>query len=810
LKRLRVEAGLSQEQLAKRARISVQSIGAYERGTRRAPHRETFALIAKALDVSGERYDDLAAAAEIGRLRGVLERPSVPRHNLPLQLTPLIGRDEVVAQVRELVAEARLVTLVGTGGIGKTRTALEAVAGIQRFRDGVWFAELAALSDGALVAGTIALALGIAEQADRPALGTLQHRLREKSLLLVLDNCEHLIEETARVAEDILRTSPDVQILATSRERLRIRGEHVYRVPSLDVPPPGEVSAETAARYGSVALFAECAASSNPSFALTDRNVSAVAELCRRLDGIPLAIELAAARVTALAPEQLVSDLDARFRVLAGGSRTALPRQQTMRALIDWSHNLLNAKEQRLFRRLAIFAGGWSLAAASDVCADSSDMPPGALTRSEIVSVLESLVDKSLVVAPASGREVRYHLLESTRAYALEKLDRAGERPELSRRHAEFVASFAAASLAVSQYSQRVALLRADVENIRSAIAWCLAYAEALPIAARILRDARAFLSQNLRAELQERMREVLRREQNLDPELRADLFIQLSLVTVGSESLEAARRAISLLESGGLKTIPLMRAFQRMSYALAQLRRVPEALDANRRAIELYHELGVTDPQHLRTLHCGQGYLLNYQWQLEAAREAWTKARDLSTALDDTGRAAIAQGNMAETLFFEGDISGALRLTEECLEVFRREGLTYLEALTLDNLGAFRLQAGDCRTAAGELLAAVAAARKAGDDGLLVARAVRHTAMLSAMQGDYESAGELLGYTAAWFEARGFYDPGDERQFQNLEALLREHLNAVDFDRLMSAGAQLDEQAGWQKSERLLRAARS
>jgi len=221
----------------------VQSVGAYERGTRRAPHRETFALIAKALDVSGERYEDLAAAADIGRLRGVAERPRAPRHNLPLQLTPLIGRDEVVRQVRELVNATRLVTLVGTGGIGKTRTALEAAAGlVECFRDGVWFAELAALSDSALVAGTIALALRIAEQADRPALGTLQQRLAEKNLLLVLDNCEHLIEATARVAEDILRTSPGVRILTTSRERLRIRGEQVYRVPSLDVPPPCEVS----------------------------------------------------------------------------------------------------------------------------------------------------------------------------------------------------------------------------------------------------------------------------------------------------------------------------------------------------------------------------------------------------------------------------------------------------------------------------------------------------------------------------------------------------------------------------------------
>ncbi|HXO17529.1 MAG TPA: hypothetical protein VN909_05115, partial [Candidatus Dormibacteraeota bacterium] len=732
-----------------------------------------------------------------GRFRGPDPRPRLA-HNLPLQLTKLIGRDGIVAAVRNLIAEARLVTLVGTGGIGKTRIALEAASEIaQDFRDGAWFADLAAIGDPALVAGTIAFTLSIAQQADRPVLDTLRKSLGAKDLLLVLDNCEHLIDETARVAESILRECPSVKILATSREMLRIAGERVYRVPPLDVPPPGALSAADAARYGAVVLFAACAGASGESFALTDQNASILSDICRRLDGIPLAIELAAARVTALAPAQLMRELDERFRVLVNGNRTALPRQKTMRALIDWSYDLLGDREQRVFRRLSLFAGGWTLPAAAVVCSDS-----------DVLGVLGSLIDKSLVVAQIGGEDERYDLLESTRAYAFEKLDRAGERHATARRHAEFVASFARDSLAVEQYGRRLAFLRPDVENIRSVLRWCLTDDSTLPIAAQILRDARAFLSQNLRAELLSQTREILARGTRLDPELRAEMLIQLALVTVGAESLEAASGAVALLEGCGVKSRTLVRAYQRKSYALAQLRRIPEALDANRCAVELLQKLGSTDRQSLRSSLCIQGYLSNCQWQLGAAREAWTKALELSKAADDAGRAAMAQCNLAETLFFEGDVESAQRLARECLDVFRREGLTYQEALTLNNLAAYRLRAGDRRNAAADLAAAVDAARRAGDDGLMVARAIRHTAMLSAREDDFETAAELLGYSAAWFDARGFYDPGDDREFDELKEMLRSRVGPERFDLLMVAGARLDEYNAWDAAQSIIRRA--
>ena len=266
---------------------------------------------------------------------------------------------------------------------------------------------------------TIASTFGLREQPNRPLLDVVTRYLRPRRLLLILDNCEHLVEEVANVAAAILRAAPHVRLLATSREPLRIGGEHVYRVPSLAVPPDGALTSEEALQYGAIALFAERARASDSRFALTDEIAPIVADICRRLDGIALAIELAAARVRMLPPRRLAQKLDERFRVLTGGNRTALPRQQTMRALIDWSHDLLTEPEQRLFRRLSIFVGGCSLEAAESVCPDDT------LDALDVVDLLSSLVDKSLVVAEVDSS--RYRLLESTRAFALEKLEHSGE-----------------------------------------------------------------------------------------------------------------------------------------------------------------------------------------------------------------------------------------------------------------------------------------------------------------------------------------------------------------------------------------------
>ena len=296
------------------------------------------------------------------------------RNNLPIQATSFVGRDKEILAVKALLAKTRLLTLTGSGGAGKTRLSLQVAADLTEGVDeGVWLAEFAPLSDPGLVAQTLAQALGVREEPGRPITQTLVDFLRPKSLLLVLvlDNCEHVLDAAAELCEAILRTCLTVKIIASSREGLNIAGETTYRIPSLSMPDLKQsATPESLSHYEAVRLFIERAQAAQPSFSVTNANAPAVAQICHRLDGIPYAIELAAAKVRALSAEQINARLDNRFRLLTGGSRTALPRQQTLRAMIDWSYDLLSAEEQTLLRRLSVFAGGWTLEAAEAVCAD--------------------------------------------------------------------------------------------------------------------------------------------------------------------------------------------------------------------------------------------------------------------------------------------------------------------------------------------------------------------------------------------------------------------------------------------------------
>jgi len=306
--------------------------------------------------------------ADFPPLRSLNELPN----NLPQQMTSFVGREKEIAELRQWLTTSRLVTLTGAGGTGKTRLSLAVAAEVMgEFPDGVWLVELASLADPGLVPQTIATALGVREEPTRPIIQTLTDYLKSKTLLLVLDNCEHLLTACAQATETILRSSPHVRILASSREGLGVTGEHAYRVPSLTVPDPRHMPPmEKLDQYEAVRLFIDRALLVQPTFAVNNQNAPAVAQICHRLDGIPFAIELAAARVKAMSVEQISQRLNDRFRLLTGGSRTALPRQQTLRALIDWSYDLLSDKEKTLLRRLSVFAGGWTLEAAEKVCAD--------------------------------------------------------------------------------------------------------------------------------------------------------------------------------------------------------------------------------------------------------------------------------------------------------------------------------------------------------------------------------------------------------------------------------------------------------
>jgi non-specific serine/threonine protein kinase len=401
---------------------------------------------------------------------GSSRQPPAPRHNLPTALTSFVGRAAAVAEVGARLSETRLLTLTGPAGVGKTRLAVAVAADrVDAYPDGVWLVELAALADPGLVAGAVAGVLGVHEQPDQPLSTTLQGALRDRLLLLVLDNCEHLLDACARLADGLLRGCPGLQILATSREALTIAGETTWRVPSLAVVPPAASVAEVGASAAGQ-LFIERARAARPDFQLTEHNATAVAEVCRRLDGIPLALELAAARVPALGVAGLATRLDQCFRLLTNGSRAALPRQQTLAAAVGWSYDLLTNQEQALFNRLSVFAGGWTLAAAEAVC-DGDGIADGAA-----VDLLTRLVEKSLVVAEeTAGGEARYRLLETLRQYGREQLLANGALASVHERHAAHYLALAEAAepcLRGPDQLAWLARLEAEHDNLRAALGW--------------------------------------------------------------------------------------------------------------------------------------------------------------------------------------------------------------------------------------------------------------------------------------------------------------------------------------------------
>jgi predicted ATPase/DNA-binding CsgD family transcriptional regulator/transcriptional regulator with XRE-family HTH domain len=478
LRQHRLAAGLTQEALAERAGLSLRGVSDLERGARRAPHRDTVRRLTAALELgAAEQRAVMAATARTGaRDPTSTVRPT---RQLPRQMTSFVGRDDEVAQVGRLLSSGPLVTLVGAGGVGKTRLALE-VAGRQaaRYPDGVRLVELAALNDSMLVPQVVAAALGLHELASTSVSQLLAEHLAASELLLVLDNCEHLVDACTAIASDLLQTCLGIHILATSREPLGIPGERTWRVPSLPLPRSGDVGDTSHLEdYPSVRLFVERARSVQPMFSLTPTNATAVSEICRRLDGIPLAIELAAARVRALSVEGLAARLATDLRLLSANTRAPVSRHQTLRAAVAWSDRMLSESERVLFRRLAIFAGGCSLDSIEAIC------PGDGITADDTIDLVTRLVDKSLVVAEDVDGTLRYRLLEPIRQYAFDKLIEAGEAATWRTRHAEWYLSLAervpgAAGWAGPHEIAAFDQLEAEHDNLRAALRWFLDQAD--------------------------------------------------------------------------------------------------------------------------------------------------------------------------------------------------------------------------------------------------------------------------------------------------------------------------------------------
>jgi predicted ATPase/transcriptional regulator with XRE-family HTH domain len=513
LKRLRISRNLSREQLATRASISIATIDAFERGLR-VPQRDTTSILVTALDLSPAERDDVyrLAVEDSGQTNAALgtSNKSDPlTTNLPLLLSSFAGRDHELAQITTLVAETRLVTITGPGGVGKTRVAIEVGRSmLNTFADGVWLLDLAPISQPHLVGAALASTVGLDTPDSPDVVDAIAAWLRSRRLLLLFDDCEHLLKEVRRIAEKLLRECHDLKLIATSREPLNVSGERVYRLPSLSVPPPG-VTATMLLQYGAGALFVDRASAADARFVLTDRDVPFIVEICRRLDGIPLAIELAAARLKVLSPEELARRLDDQFRVLTGGDSSALPRHQTLRATIDWSYDLLSEKERTLFREISVFDGGFALETVNEFSRNE------AVDESELLDTLGSLVDRSLVQQSTEGT-TRYWLVESTRRYAYEKAAELGEHSALERRRAEWIIRLAAQLTAdLQERSQQANLLtvRVELENIRSAINWCISENGDVALAGRIVASlAGLWLSQDLLEEGKSYARAVLDR----------------------------------------------------------------------------------------------------------------------------------------------------------------------------------------------------------------------------------------------------------------------------------------------------------
>jgi predicted ATPase/class 3 adenylate cyclase len=409
-------------------------------------------------------------------------------NNLPAQLTSFIGRESEIAEIKRSLdpelspsadltgaGKARLVTLTGSGGTGKTRLSLQVAAELLKvFKHGIWFIELAPLADPELIPRVVLAEIGVIEGQGRPPIDVLKEYLRDKISLIILDNCEHLISACARLVNNLLTSAPGLTVLATSREALGVRGELSYPVPSLSLPVTGQLTlVEELLKVESVRLFVDRALLANPHFNLDDEQASFIAQICSRLDGIPLAIELAAARVKAFSPEQISNRLTDRFRLLTGGSRTALPRQQTLRALIDWSYDLLADQERLLLLRLSVFSGGWTLDAAEQVCAGAR------LEAYDILDLLSQLVNKSLVVVIGnlSSSETRYRMLETIRQYAREKLFESGSGDSIRDRHLDYYFQMVK-RVELAFYSPKeltwLVWLDAEWDNLRAAVEWAL------------------------------------------------------------------------------------------------------------------------------------------------------------------------------------------------------------------------------------------------------------------------------------------------------------------------------------------------
>ena len=728
------------------------------------------------------------------------------RHNLPLARTSFIGRERETLEVKRLLAMTRLLTLTGAGGCGKTRLAVEVASDlVGAYPDGVWLVDLAPLSEAELVPQAVAQALAVREQPGQALLETLKNTLRPRKMLLVVDNCEHLVEAVVGLVDSLLDSCPKLRVLATSRETLNAAGEVTWVVPSLTVPGSRQEEAymlQELEAYESVRLFVDRARQRDPFFELTLRNGQAVAQVCQRLDGIPLAIELAAGRMEVLSAEQLASRLEDSLKLLTGG-RTADPRHRTLRATLEWSHELLSEAERVLFRRLSVFAGGWTLEAAEEVCSGEG------IKQEEVLEVLSELVDKSLVVAEAGEEGVpRFRMLEPVRQYAQERLKESGAAEWVRERHAGYylaLAQEAEPELEGADQIRWMDQLEAEHDNLRAALSWALEGGQAerglrLAGALRLFWVGRSHYREGRRW-----YEEGLKSGHSAPQQVRANALFGAGFFTVSLGDLELARErfedGLVLYRQVGDRrgAANCARFLGWIRFELGDWERA-EALFEE--ALPLARESGNTRDtcNALSTF----AYMAACRGDVKRAQALGEESLAIAREAEDTTSVAYASQYLAIAAMIGRDYERAQTLFEATLEMIRITGNRKGQAISLNNLGLVALCQGDYARAAKFSSESLRLSEELLDHQV-IPWSLDALAGVCGQRGYIGRAARLWGAAEALREASGFSQPPDDKRVLEpfLEAA-RSRLDEADFQAAWEEGrAMTEEQAiGYALSE--------
>ena len=718
--------------------------------------RDTLLTDSNLLDLGEKRLKDLLRPERLYQLNASglpttfppLKTLDLFPNNLPIQLTTFIGRENEIAEVKQELNQHRFVTLTGSGGTGKTRLTLQVAAELlDHFAHGVWFVELAALTDPELIPQTILSAIGISEQQGKTPLEILKEYLHEKKSLIVLDNCEHLIEASANVTNTLLNAAPNLKVLASSREALGVKGELSYPVPSLSLPDPKHLPViEQLSQYEAVRLFIDRASLVSPHFDVNKENAPAIAQICYRLDGIPLAIELAAARVKMMSVEQISKRLDDRFRLLTGGARTALPRQQTLRALIDWSYDILTENERLLLRRLSVFAGGWTLEAAEEVCVGNE------IESYEILDLLTQLVNKSLVVVieHSQSGETRYRMLETVRQYAREKLLEAGESEILRDRHLAYFVKLTKQAEPELFHSNQVFWLNKlddELDNLRLALDWALATDVAaglqLMVTSQLYWDARSDFR-----EVESWLAQFLDRYSNADSLRARGLLIYGQAVGLGGDFGAACKLGEQSLELSRAISDKQMEAFSLWSLGMLIAIQGDNArgIPILEQSLALYQSLG--DKFGQATVLAWMSLNNN---DLDHSKAHLFESLRLYRELGHLSGIAICLNELAHRAIWGGDFSSPVLWLEEARELHRQLGNTLREADALSYYGLLAYWQGDYKQARASYEESAKLYDKVGHL-LNVSWSRVDIAYVVLRQGDYQEAKEMLRFCIQHF----------------------------------------------------------